>query len=82
MYHHDWILWKIAEERRQDLIREIAHGRLIREAEAINHQDRHRMYHVLDWVGRQMIRWGEGLQARHAMYHRQALTVSREATHG
>jgi hypothetical protein len=31
------------------------------------------VYHVLDWVGRQMIRWGERLQARHTMYHRQTL---------
>jgi hypothetical protein len=40
------------------------------------------LYHVLDWVGRQLVRWGERLQARHAMYHRQSLTVSPEVNHG
>ena len=74
MFHNDWMLSKIAEEQRRDLLRQLERDRLIREAESSNQQRRHRLYHVLDWVGRQLVRWGERLQARHAMVHRQALT--------
>ena len=74
MFHNDWVLQKIAEERRHDLMRQLKHDRLIREAELSRHPQRHTVYHVLDWVGRQLICWGERLQARHAMNHRQALT--------
>ena len=73
MFHNDWVLLKIAEEQRHDLMRQLERDRLIREAESINPQRGHMVYHVLDWVGRQLVRWGERLQARHAMYHRQAL---------
>jgi len=65
---------KIAEEQRHDLMRQLEHDRLIREAELISYPHRHTLYHVLDWVGRQLVRWGERLQARHAMVHRQVLT--------
>ena len=74
MFHNDWVLLKIAEEQRRDLMRQLEHDRLIRQAELANHPHRHALYHVLDWAGRQLVRWGERLQARHAMYHRQALT--------
>ena len=74
MYQNDWMLSKIAEERRRDLMQQLERDRLVREAEAANHPHRHMLYHVLDWVGRQLVRWGERLQARHAMYHRQTLT--------
>ena len=74
MFHNDWVLLKIAEEQRRDLMRQLERDRLIREAELANPPHRHTLYHVLDWMGRQLVRWGEGLQARHAMYHRQALT--------
>jgi len=72
--NNDWVLLKIAEERRHDLMRQLERDRLIREAELMNHLQRHMVYHVSDWVGRQLVRWGERLQARHAMVHRQALT--------
>ena len=74
MFHNDWMLSKIAEEQRRDLLRQLERDRLIREAESGNHQRGHMLYHVLDWMGRQLVRWGERLQARHAMVHRQALT--------
>jgi hypothetical protein len=73
MYQNDWMLSKFIEERQRDLGRQLELDRLIREAESANHPQRHIVYHVLDWVGRQMIRWGERLQARHTMYHRQTL---------
>jgi serine/threonine protein phosphatase PrpC len=74
MYQNDWMLSKIAEERRHDLMRQLEHDRLVREAELARHPQRHMLSHMLDWVGRQLVRWGERLQARHAMHHRQALT--------
>ncbi len=73
MIHNDWVLLKLAEERRRDLMRQIEHDRLIQQATLAYHPHRHTMYHVLDWVGRQLIRWGEYLQARHALYHRHTL---------
>ena len=74
MYHNDYLLLKLAEERQRDLGRQLELDRLIRKAESANHPQRHMVYHMLDWVGRQLVRWGERLQARHAMVHRQALT--------
>ena len=74
MYQNDWMLSKMAEVRRHDLMRQLEHDRLIRQAEFTNHPHWHRLYHVLDWAGRQLVRWGERLQARHAMVHRQVLT--------
>ena len=74
MFHNAWVLLKIAEERRHDLLRQLERDRLIRQAESMNPPHQHRLYHVLDWAGRQLVRWGERLQARHAMVHRQALT--------
>jgi hypothetical protein len=74
MYHNDWLLLKIAEEQRRDLMRQLEHDRLIRQVELANHPQRHKVDHILDWMGRQMIRWGVYLQARHARYHRQTLT--------
>jgi len=73
MFYNDWMLQKIAEERRHDLMHQLERDRLIREAELSNHPHRHMVYHMLDWVGRQLVRWGEGLQAQHAMYHQQSL---------
>ncbi len=73
MYQHDWVVLQLAKERERDLMRRLEHSRLIREAELINHPHRHRLYHVLDWAGRLLVRWGEHLQARHAMYHRQEM---------
>ncbi len=72
--NNDWVLLKIAEERRRDLLRQLEHDRLRREAESGNQQRGHTLYHVLDGVGRQLVRWGEHLQARHIMIHRQAQT--------
>ena len=74
MLHNDWSLLQLAKERERDLMRELEHDRLVRQAELMNHRQWHTLYHVLDWVGRQLVRWGERLQARHAMYHGQALT--------
>ncbi len=74
MFYNDWVLLKIAEEQRHDLMRQLERKRLMRQAELANHAQRHMVYHVLDWVGRQLVRWGERLQAQHAMYHRQTLT--------
>jgi hypothetical protein len=74
MFHNDWTLLQLAKERERDLMRELEHDRLIRQAELVNHPHRHTLYHVLDWAGRQLIRWGERLQARHTVVHHQALT--------
>jgi hypothetical protein len=74
MFQHDWILWQLAQERRRDLMRELEHDRLVRQAELATHPHQHTLYHVSDWIGRQLVRWGERLQARHAVVHRQALT--------
>jgi hypothetical protein len=73
MYHNDYMLLRLAEERQRDLMRELEHDRLVREAKRANHAQPHKVYHMLDWVGRQLVRWGERLQAQHALYHQQTL---------
>jgi len=73
MYQNDWMLSKFAEERQRDLNRQLELDRLIREAESANHPQRHMVYHILDWVGRRLVHWGERLQAQHALYHQQTL---------
>jgi hypothetical protein len=74
MYQNDWMLSQLAEERRRDFMRQAEADRLIRQAELVNPPHRHTVYHVLDWVGRHMVHWGERLQARHVLSHQQALT--------
>ena len=74
MFHNDWTLLKIAEEQRRDLMQQLEHDRLVRQAKLMSHPHRHTLYHALDWIGRQLVRWGERLQARHALSHHQALT--------
>ncbi len=73
MFYNDWMLSKFAEAQQRDLMRQLEHKHLIREAELANHAQRHMVYHILAWVGQQLIRWGEYLQARHAVYHRHVL---------
>jgi hypothetical protein len=67
------MLARLMEERQRDLLRELERDRLVREAQSMNHPHRHTLYHALDWMGRRLIRWGERLQAPHAMHHRQTL---------
>ncbi|HTP10272.1 MAG TPA: hypothetical protein VMP08_18595 [Anaerolineae bacterium] len=73
MYQNDWMLSKFIEERQHELMRQLEHDRLIRQAELANHPQQHTVYHALDWVGRRLVRWGEYLQARHTRYHRHTL---------
>jgi hypothetical protein len=73
MYQNDYMLSRLVEERQRDLLRELEHDWLIREVRNSNAHG-HTLYHGLDWVGRQLVRWGERLQARHAMSHHQAIT--------
>ncbi len=74
MFYHDWILTQLAQERRRDLMQQLEHDRLVREARSIPSPQGHTLYHMLDWMGRLLVRWDERLQARHALYHRQAFT--------
>ncbi len=73
MFENDWMLLKLAQERRRDLLRQLERDRLIRQAELTPQPHGHMVYHIMDGMGRQLIRWGERLQARHAMHHRQTL---------
>ena len=81
MYENDWIIMQLARERRRDLLRQLEHEKLVREAEAIPHEQGHALYHVLDRVGKYLITWGEWLQARHAAYHT-SLSTPQEVYHG
>jgi hypothetical protein len=74
MFENDWILQQLAQQRRTDLLRQIERERLIREFQSSAQKHGHTWYHPLDWIGGQMIRWGERLQTRHALYHTQSLT--------
>ncbi len=73
MLENDWMLLRLAQERRRDLMRQLERDRLIRQAKLIPQPHGHMLYHILDWMGQQLVRWGERLQARHAIYHRQTL---------
>jgi hypothetical protein len=72
MYQNDWMLARLAAERQRDLVRQLEHDRLVRQAELAIHSQRHTMYHMLAWTGRQLVRWGERLQAPHARHHQRA----------
>jgi hypothetical protein len=74
MLHHDWMLSRLAEEHRRDLMRQSEQDRLVRLADFDGHQHGHTIYHALDLVGRQLIVLGERLCARHALAHSQSLT--------
>ncbi len=73
MYHNDWMLSKFIEERQRDLAQQLERDRLIRESQRAIHPQRHLVYHMLAWVGRQLVYWGERLQAQHALHHLQSL---------
>ncbi len=73
MFENDWMLLKLAQERRRDLMRQLERDQLIRQAKLTPQQHGHMVYHLLDWIGQHLVRWGEHLQARHAQYHRQTL---------
>ncbi len=78
MDHHDWILWQLTQEHRRDLLRRAEQERLARLVSASRPQHGHSAYHALDRLGRQLIVWGEQLQARHAAIHtRSPLRTSR-----
>jgi len=74
MLHHDWMLSRLAEEHRQELMRQSEQDRLALLADSGRHQHGHTIYHALDLVGRQLITLGERLCARHASYHTHSLT--------
>ena len=74
MFYDDWMLMRLAEERRRDLMRQLELDRLVRLVESARPQRGHRrLYHALDLAGRQLIAVGEQLCARHAVIHAQAL---------
>ena len=52
MYHNDWMLLKLAEERQRDLMRQLEHDRLIREAESTQSSARGTRC-IMCWTG-----WG------------------------
>ena len=69
MHRHGWIVWQLTQEHRRDLWREAEQERLARQTGSPYVQRGHSLYHVLDRLGRQLIVWGEHLQARHAAVH-------------
>ena len=73
MHQHDWILWQLTQEHRRDLWLEAEQERLARQASSSSSQCGHSLYHALDLLGRQMIIWGEHLQARHAAAHTRSM---------
>ena len=81
MHQNDWIMLQLARERERDMLGQLQYRRLVREAQSLPHERRHRLYHVLDWIGQYLIRWGEWLQAQHAAYHA-SLNTSQELYHG
>ena len=80
MYENDWMLWQLAQERQRDLLRQIERERLVRQAQ-LGRPQGHAFYHLLDWTGRRLVRWGEHLQARHAVHHTPALARAQEVNH-
>ncbi len=73
MIQHDWLLERLAQEHRTELMRHSENERLLRTDHASAQQHGHAWYHVLNWAGGQLIHWGERLQARHALYHQHTL---------
>ncbi len=80
MDHHDWILWKLTQEHRRDLLRQAEQERLARQAKSTGK----RVYRALDWLGRELVMLGEHMQATHkavittaalhAAYHHRSMT--------
>lgn len=81
MFENDWILQQLARERERDLLRQLQHDRLVRQARSLPGAHGHVLVHVLDRVGQHLIHWGERLQARHAAYHT-SLSTTQEISHG
>jgi len=65
MFQNDWMLSKLAEERRRDLMRDLEHDRLARLARSTRKRRGRRLDGVFDGLGRLLITLGSRLQARH-----------------
>ena len=65
MFHQDWILWQLAQERQRDLMRELEHDRLVRLARSARKRHGRRFDGVLNGLGQLLITLGGRLQAGH-----------------
>ncbi len=81
MPQNHWIMLQLAQAQERDMLRQLKCRRLVREAQSLSPERRHRLYHALDRIGQYLIHWGEWLQARHAAYHA-SLNTSQELSHG
>jgi len=73
MFHHDWIVSQLAQERQNDALRQAEQSRRAKPVRTAQGTQRHVFYHVLDWTGHRLIRAGEQLQAQHAARHHASL---------
>ena len=76
MLQSAWMLQRLAQDQQRDLMRQLEQQQLIRQLALTRYPPQHRVYHMLDWIGRQLVAWGERLQARHAQYHQETLNHS------
>lgn len=74
MFHHDWIVSQLAQERRRDALQQAEQSRRAKHAKTSRVVHRHVFYHVLDWTGRRMVNVGGQLQERHAARHQPSLS--------
>jgi hypothetical protein len=73
MYNQDWIVSRLAQERRRDLLQQAEQDRLARLVGLTPTHDEHKFYHFLDWAGARLVSLGEELQAKHAAYHTRSI---------
>ncbi len=73
MFHHDWIVSRLAEEQRRDALRQAEQSRKAKHAKPPQAAHQHAFYHALDWTGRRLVKVGEQLQEQHAARHYSSL---------
>ena len=65
MFHNDWILLQLANERERDLMRELEHKRLARLARSTRRRNGRRFDGLFNGLGQLLITLGGRLQAGH-----------------
>ncbi len=73
MYNQDWIISRLAQEHRSNLLQQAERERFARLLDSTPTENRHRFYHFLDWAGTRLVSLGEELQAKHADYHTRSI---------
>lgn len=65
MFYNDWVLLRLAEERRRDLMQQLEQEKVARLARSVRRPRERWLYRALDQIGQELVVIGEHLQSRH-----------------